>query len=85
LRGELDDASAESGIQPPPGSPIDTRPPLMGQVAAARLIAGLGFLNIAEAVWANAIGAACMVGFVATGFARDGRDDTPSTRQTTDP
>jgi hypothetical protein len=49
LRGQLDDASAQSGVEPPPGSAIDTRPALMGQVAAALPIAGLGFLNVAEA------------------------------------
>jgi cytochrome d ubiquinol oxidase subunit II len=91
LRGRLDDASAQSGIEPPPGSPIDTRPALMGRLAAALLIAGLEFLNVVEAGWAHAIGAACVLGFVATRFAAavslecHGRDDTPSTRETTDP
>ena len=63
----------------------------MGRLAAALLIAGFGFLSVAEAGWAHAIGAACLLGSVATGFAAavpledHGRDDTPSIRQTTDP
>jgi hypothetical protein len=78
-------------MEPPLGTPIDTRPALIGRLAAALLIAGFGFLNVAEAGWAHAIGAACLLGFVATGFAAavplegDGRDDTPSARQTADP
>jgi cytochrome d ubiquinol oxidase subunit II len=91
LRGRLDHAGAEGGIEPPPGTPIDTRPVLMGRLAAALLIAGFGFLNVAEAGWAHAVGAACLLWFVATGFAGavplegHGRDDTPSIRQTADP
>jgi cytochrome d ubiquinol oxidase subunit II len=91
LRGELDHASEEGGIGPPPGTPIHMRPALMGRLAAALLSAGFGFLNVAEAGWAHAIGAACVLGFVATGFAAavplegGGRGDTPSTRLTADP
>jgi cytochrome d ubiquinol oxidase subunit II len=91
LRGRLDHAGAEGGIEPPLGTPIDTRPVLMGRLAAALLMAGFGFLNVAEAGWAHAIGAACLLCFVAAGFAGavplegHGRDDTPSIRQTADP
>jgi cytochrome d ubiquinol oxidase subunit II len=91
LRGRLEHPSAERGVEPSPGTPVNTRPVLMGWLAAALLIAGFGFVNVAEAGWAHAIGAACLLGFVATGFAAaapiegDGRDDTPSTRLTTDP
>ena len=69
LLGQLDHATAEGGIEPPPGTPIGTRPALIGRLAAALLIAGVGFLTVAEAGWAHAIGVACLLGFVATGFA----------------
>jgi hypothetical protein len=41
----------------------------MGRLAAALLIAGFGFLNVVEAGWAHVVGAACLLAFVATGFA----------------
>ena len=91
LRGQLDHTSAERGVEPTPGTPVHTRPVLMGRLAAALLITGFGFLNVAEAGWAHAIGAACLLGFVAASFAAavplegDGREDTPSTRLPTDP
>ena len=69
LRGRLDHASEEGGFEPPRGTPIDTRPVLLGRLAAALLIAGFGFLNVSEADWAHAIGAACLLCFVAVGFA----------------
>jgi cytochrome bd ubiquinol oxidase subunit II len=69
LRGRLDHLSAGRGVAPSPGTPVHARPVLMGRLAAALLIAGFGFLNVAEAGWAHAIGAACLLGFVATGFA----------------
>jgi cytochrome bd ubiquinol oxidase subunit II len=69
LRGRLDHLSAARGAAPSPGIPVHARPVLMGRLAAALLIAGFGFLNVAEAGWAHAIGAACLLGFVATGFA----------------
>jgi hypothetical protein len=46
LLGQLDHASAEGGMERPPGTPIDTRPALIGRLAAALLIAGFGFLNV---------------------------------------
>jgi cytochrome d ubiquinol oxidase subunit II len=69
LRGELDHPSAERSVEASPATPVHTRPVLMGRLAAALLIAGFGFLNVVEAGWAHAIGAACLLGFVATGFA----------------
>ena len=91
LRGQLDHTIAERGVEPTPGTPVHPRPVLMGRLAAALLIAGFGFLNVAEAGWAHAIGAACLLGFVAASFAAavpledGGRGDTPSTRLPTDP
>jgi cytochrome bd ubiquinol oxidase subunit II len=69
LHGQLDHASAERSVEPSPGMPIHTRRVLMARLAAALLIAGFGFLNVVEAGWAHAIGAACLLAFVATGFA----------------
>jgi cytochrome d ubiquinol oxidase subunit II len=70
LRGHLDHAEPEQ--RPPPargrelGEPQHAR--LLARAAIALLIAGFGFLNVAEAQWAHILGAACMLAFVATGF-----------------
>jgi cytochrome d ubiquinol oxidase subunit II len=69
LRGRLDHGRAEDDIDPPSGTPIGTRPALIGRLATALLVGGFGFLTVAEAGWAHAIGVACLLGFVATGFA----------------
>jgi cytochrome d ubiquinol oxidase subunit II len=45
---------------------------LLGRAAVALLIGGLGFLTIADAGWAHAIGVVCLLGFVVTGFAAVG-------------
>jgi cytochrome d ubiquinol oxidase subunit II len=44
-------------------------PGLLGRVAAACLLAGFGFLTVAEAGWAHAIGVVALFGFVVVGFA----------------
>jgi cytochrome bd ubiquinol oxidase subunit II len=91
LRGQLDHAGAEREHKPPAARPLQDRPALMGRLSAALLLAGFGFLNIAEAGWAHAIGAGCLLGFVVTGFAaavpleRAGDDDSPSTSQAPGP
>jgi cytochrome d ubiquinol oxidase subunit II len=41
---------------------------LLGRVAAACLLVGLGFLTLAEASWAHAIGVAALLAFVVSGF-----------------
>jgi cytochrome d ubiquinol oxidase subunit II len=41
---------------------------LLARAAAACLIAGVGFLNVASAEWAHAIGVAALVAFVVLGF-----------------
>jgi cytochrome d ubiquinol oxidase subunit II len=38
------------------------------RLAAALLLAGFGLLNVAESAWAHAVGAACLLGFVAVAF-----------------
>jgi cytochrome d ubiquinol oxidase subunit II len=69
LLGELDHGSAEGASELPPGSSVERNPALIGRLAAALLVAGVGLLNVAQAGWAHAIGVACLLGFVATGFA----------------
>jgi len=70
LRGHLDHAEAEQA--PPPRREArfaePRHPQLLLRVAAALLIAGFGFTNVAEAQWAHVLGAACLLGVVATGF-----------------
>jgi cytochrome d ubiquinol oxidase subunit II len=45
-----------------------SRPGLLGRSAAACLIAGIGFLNVADAGWAHAVGVVCLFAFVGLGF-----------------
>jgi cytochrome d ubiquinol oxidase subunit II len=45
-----------------------SRPGLLLRSAAACLIAGIGFLNVADAGWAHAIGVLSLVAFVVLGF-----------------
>jgi len=44
-------------------------PGLLGRVAAACAVAGIGFLTVAEAGWAHAIGVVALFGFIVVGFA----------------
>jgi cytochrome d ubiquinol oxidase subunit II len=41
---------------------------LLGRVAGACLLAGFGFLTVAEAGWAHAIGIVALFGFLICGF-----------------
>jgi cytochrome bd ubiquinol oxidase subunit II len=43
-------------------------PRVLTRVAGACLIAGLGFMTVADAGWAHAIGATCLLAFVAFAF-----------------
>jgi cytochrome d ubiquinol oxidase subunit II len=43
-------------------------PGLLTRMAGACLVAGIGFTTVADAGWAHAIGASCLVGFVAFAF-----------------
>jgi cytochrome d ubiquinol oxidase subunit II len=45
-----------------------SRPGLLVRSALACLVAGFGFLNVADAGWAHAIGVAAFAGFVVLGF-----------------
>jgi cytochrome bd ubiquinol oxidase subunit II len=56
---------------------------LLGRVALACLIAGFGLLNIADAMWAHALGVAFLFGFVGLGFraiAEPALDEQAATR-----
>jgi cytochrome d ubiquinol oxidase subunit II len=70
LRGRFDEESPAP--QPAPLRSGDvmraSRPGLLVRSALACLVAGLGFLNVADAGWAHAIGVAAFVGFVVLGF-----------------
>jgi cytochrome d ubiquinol oxidase subunit II len=44
-------------------------PGLVGRAAAACMVAGVGFLTVADAGWAHAVGVAALAGFVVLGFA----------------
>jgi cytochrome d ubiquinol oxidase subunit II len=67
LRGRFDHALP---AEPPPAADLvrASRPGLLLRSAFACLVVGLGFLNVAEAGWAHAIGAAALVAFVVLGF-----------------
>jgi len=45
-----------------------SRPGLLGRIAAGCLVAGIGFLNLADAGWAHAIGVCALAAFVVLGF-----------------
>jgi cytochrome d ubiquinol oxidase subunit II len=71
LRGRFDDADEAVGaVAPQPGGGVwrASRPGLLVRAALACLVAGLGFLNVADAGWAHAIGVAAFAGFVVLGF-----------------
>ena len=68
LRGRLDFARPEEEHPPPRTGAEPARPALQARAAAVLLVAGVAFLNVAESGWAHAIGATCLVAFVAVGF-----------------
>jgi cytochrome d ubiquinol oxidase subunit II len=69
LRGRFD---TERPAEPPAQGAVDllraSRPGLLLRSALACLIATVGFLNVADAGWAHAIGVGFLVAFVALGF-----------------
>ncbi len=72
LRGALDHAEAGASRPPPVGRLLSASAPgLLARAAAACLLAGFGFLTIAEAGWAHAIGVLVLLGFIACGFLAD--------------
>jgi cytochrome bd ubiquinol oxidase subunit II len=69
LGGELRDGE-QSSVEAPGAAP--RRKPASGRLdarlAGAFLVAGIGFLTIANTSWAHAIGVACFFGFILSGY-----------------
>jgi cytochrome d ubiquinol oxidase subunit II len=69
LRGRFDpDTSAAQPALVAPTGCRAGRPRLLARVAGACLVAGVGLLTVAEAGWAHAAGAVCLLGAIASGF-----------------
>lgn len=68
LAGRLSDAGTRDGRPPKHGPPSQTWSSRSGRLAAASLVAGIGFLTVAETGWAHALGAAFFLAFVAFGY-----------------
>jgi len=62
--GEPGSAAPRGGFQ----RPTRASPRLDARLAVAFLVAGIGFLTIANAAWAHAIGVACFFGFILAGY-----------------
>lgn len=71
LGGRLGHGDEEEPTAPGPARDLvlAAAPGLLGRVAAACFVAGFGFLTVAEAGWAHAIGVLALFGFIAAGFA----------------
>ncbi|HEY3959064.1 MAG TPA: cytochrome d ubiquinol oxidase subunit II, partial [Solirubrobacteraceae bacterium] len=70
LHGRLDH-DAESAARPLPVAPAllsASASGLLARVAGACLLAGFGFLTVAEAGWAHAVGVVALFGFMVCGF-----------------
>ncbi|HEV3230454.1 MAG TPA: cytochrome d ubiquinol oxidase subunit II [Solirubrobacteraceae bacterium] len=69
LGGRLDHGAPATGPPLPARALLSASTPgLTARAAGACLIAGVGFLTIADAGWAHAIGVAALLGFIALGF-----------------
>jgi cytochrome d ubiquinol oxidase subunit II len=71
LRGQLDHGPAADERRPAASAQAvlaASRGNLTGRLAAGGLVGGVGFLTVAEAPWAHAIGVVCLLGFVVFGF-----------------
>jgi len=64
LRGQLDHNAAAAVISA-------SAPGLLARAAVGCLLAGFGFLTVAEAGWAHALGVLALLGFIACGFLAD--------------
>jgi cytochrome d ubiquinol oxidase subunit II len=53
----------------PRGVVTVSRSGLLARSSVAALVAGIGFLNVADAGWAHAIGVVALVAFIVLGFA----------------
>ncbi|HEY4812924.1 MAG TPA: cytochrome d ubiquinol oxidase subunit II [Solirubrobacteraceae bacterium] len=74
LRGQLDHGEMLAAPTPAPalGTLLSASAPgLLARAAGACLLAGFGFLTLAEAGWAHAIGVVALFGFMVCGFLAD--------------
>jgi cytochrome d ubiquinol oxidase subunit II len=72
LRGRFDDHERAAAPAPAIGALLSASAPgLLARAAAACLLAGIGFLTIAEAGWAHALGVIALLGFIVCGFLAD--------------
>jgi cytochrome d ubiquinol oxidase subunit II len=72
LRGQLDHAAHTPAPVATRGSLLSASVPgLLARAAAACLLAGFGFLTVAEAGWAHAIGVLALLGFIVCGMLAD--------------
>jgi cytochrome d ubiquinol oxidase subunit II len=72
VAGRLGDDSAVGGPAEPRNGPVRTpelHPARAGRLATACLIGGFGFLTVAEAAWAHAIGVTMLLAAIALGLA----------------
>jgi cytochrome d ubiquinol oxidase subunit II len=71
LGGRLGHGVPAAAVDQPTGARIlaASAPGLLGRAAAACLVAAIGFLNVADAGWAHAIGVAALLGFLVLGAA----------------
>ena len=72
VAGRLGDYSADGGSVDPRNGPVRTprlHPARAGRLATACLIGGFGFLTVAEAGWAHAIGVTMLLAAIALGLA----------------
>jgi cytochrome d ubiquinol oxidase subunit II len=69
LAGDLDEQAPTAPSLPVPTTSMSSAAPgLLVRAAIACLIAGIGFLTIADARWAHAIGVVALLAFLTTGF-----------------
>ncbi len=72
LGGRLDHGGDSAIVPAPIGRLLSASAPgLLARAAGACLLAGFGFLTIAEAGWAHAIGVLALLGFIVCGFLAD--------------
>jgi cytochrome d ubiquinol oxidase subunit II len=72
LRGQLDHAEQAPAPVAALGSLLSASTPgLLARAATACLLAGFGFLTVAEAGWAHAIGVLALLGFIVCGVLAD--------------
>jgi cytochrome bd ubiquinol oxidase subunit II len=70
LRGGFEREPGAGDVPAAPSAVVTvSRPGLLARSSAAALIAGIGFLNVADAGWAHAIGVLALVAFIVLGFA----------------